>query len=217
MSKSPIRLLPFLVIALLVSCTGGCGSNRETDRVSGDSPADSAVDSVAIAESTAAAAEVETVKPLKPRMLFPAVDLLTLEGETVNSHELLRGHDSLVIFLQIGCESCEEVLEVWKQLADRVPPELNVIGITEEEPELAAAYAESSGFPFPLYCDDRGIFGTEHQVVVFPSMVGVPTDGLIAYVGKPVTVEFTPAKAWAMLKDVKERREKAARETEGGP
>jgi peroxiredoxin len=142
-------------------------------------------------------------------MQFPAVNVLTLHGERTNTHALLRKEDSVVIFMQIGCESCEEVVAVWKRLADTVPDGMNVFAVIEEDPPFAAGYAEETGFPFPLYCDDEGIFNTEYKVGVFPTMVGVTGDGRIAYIGKPVTPEFTPVEAWKMLMDIKEKREKA--------
>ena len=122
------------------------------------------------------------------------------------SRDLLGGRESIVLFVDPDCEACDAFLAVWKVRKHELPASLNVFGITHEDPDSARDYARNSGFPFPLYCDDRGIFAEEYSIRVTPSAVGTYADGGVAYVGKHVTPEFTPRKAVELLEQVKRGR-----------
>jgi peroxiredoxin len=197
-----------LLACLAVGVLNGCGNRNPADNTQGTAAKPAGASSAETARDTAAAV-AETPHSLEPRMPFPDVGLVTLDGEKTSTRALLDHHDSLVIFIRIGCESCEEVMAIWKNLMDTVPPEMNIIAVTWDEPKIAADYVKKTGFPFPLYCDERGIFDHGYKMGVYPSMIGVPEDGRIAYIGRPVTGEFTPVKAWKMLMDVKEKRKAA--------
>jgi len=157
--------------------------------------------------------ETAAGEPARPTSLqaggvFPSVTLLTLEGEAVTTTDLAGDGDAVVMFVSLGCETCEALLGVWNRERDRIPPEVRVFAITEEEPAFAKAFAEKNAFPFPLYCDDRGIFATEYKVAIFPSVVGV-SSGKVAFIGKPVTPDFTPDKAVGAITAVRQAREAA--------
>jgi hypothetical protein len=147
------------------------------------------------------------VTPLRPGMDFPDVSLTSLDGRETDARSLLESRDSVILFLQVGCEVCEEVLEVWMREKDAIPESLHVLAILEEEPAFASRYAEGIGIPFPLYCDEHGTFGTRYKIRVFPSAVGVTARGRVAFVGKPVTPEFTPMRAWGFLRQAKAGKE----------
>lgn len=184
--------------AVLGGCGGGSGK-----------AANSVNETAAQASPESSSAAPDSTERLRTRMQFPAVPVVALDGTKTDTGTLIRGKDSLVIFIQIGCEACEEVMGVWKKIANTVPPGLNVIAVTADEPDYAGDFVKQTGFPFPLYCDENGIFDKEYKVGVFPTMVGVPDDGRIAYIGKPVTKEFTPVEAYRMLMSIKEKRRKA--------
>jgi len=148
-----------------------------------------------------------TSGPLEPSMMFPSVDVFTVDGETVNTTALTQGHDSIVIFVSLGCESCEELISTWKSMIDQIPDDLSVFALAEDEPEFAKQFVEEEDFPFPLYCEDKGIFARDYKIGVFPSVVGTTADGTVAFVGKMVTPEFTPARAMDLLEKVKKARE----------
>jgi peroxiredoxin len=144
---------------------------------------------------------------LKPSMTFPSVDVFTVDGETVNTTSLIQGHDSIVIFVSLGCESCEELIGTWKSMIDQISDDLSVFALVQDEPEFAKQFVEEEDFPFPLYCEDKGIFARDYKIRVFPSVVGTTADGSVAFVGKAVTPSFTPAKAMDLLEKVKKARE----------
>jgi peroxiredoxin len=205
----PLLLLSLALLGVLAGCGGGDAGSDANQTEAAESTGETGADTASRTAADPSSRAANESKRLETRMVFPAVTVLTLDGEETNTRALLRAKDSLVIFIEIGCEACEDVMAVWKELADTVPPGLNVIAVAQDEPAYVADYAKQTGFPFPLYCDEAGAFGSEYHVGVFPTMVGVPADGRIAYIGKPVTPEFKPVDAWKMLMDVKEKREKA--------
>jgi peroxiredoxin len=169
----PRLTLSFLVLTLSVS---SCGESRETNDE---------------AEGTAGALQI--------RMQFPYVELMSVEGDPVNTKALMRDRESLVFFVSLSCEACEELIQTWMDLKDEIPPDLNLFAVTDEEVEFARDFLQQNPFPFPLYCDVKNTFGDRYEVDVFPTVVGTSAEGRIAFLGKAVTPLFTPEKAMAMF------------------
>ena len=159
---------------------------------------------------SAAEATLPPEGPLEPGQLLPDVPLLDVEGNPVQTFALTSGHETILLFVSLGCEACEELVDSWRGRLDEFPPEFRVIAIADDEPEFAKQFVEKDDFPFPLYCDEKGIFTHRYKVTISPTVIGVPSDGKIAYVGKAVTPKFTPPEAVDLL-----LRTKAAREEEG--
>lgn len=175
-------------MALLVSGCGKSATPERTDRRASDAPA---VDSVAANDTTHS-----KLYPGKP---FPAIEVLDLDERTVNAASLVLGRPSLVLFVDPDCEACREFMDVWIPQAGELPPGLNVVGITKVDAQYAKQYKEDSGFPFPLYSDEAGLFARDYRIKVYPTVVGTYPDGGVAFVGKAVTPEFTPKKAAGLL------------------
>jgi peroxiredoxin len=194
----------FLLALALVLTAPGCGSGSTPE---GQTPAAQG-SAAAPGAAPGSASETPRVTSLQAGGLFPAVTLLTLEGEPVSTTELIGEGSAVVMFVSLGCETCEALMGVWNRDRARIPPDFSVFAITEEEPAFAKAFAEKNQFPFPLYCDDRGIFATEYKVAIFPSSVGV-SGGKVAFIGKPVTPDFTPDKAVGAITAVRQAREAA--------
>ena len=95
-----------------------------------------------------------------------------------------------------------------------LPSGFNVIGIVRDAPEYTADWVENTGFPFPAYCDVPNVFADRYVIRVTPSVVGTYPDGVVAFVGKAVTPEFTPAKAIALLANMEKGREARSHEHE---
>lgn len=148
-----------------------------------------------------------TVTPLEPRMKFPPVPVKGLDGQATDAAALVQGRDSIVLFISLGCESCEDLTALWTRLQGELPQGLNVIGVANEEPDFAKKYLAEHPFPFPLYCDTGAVFEESFKIRAYPSVVGVLDNGSVAYVGKAVTTEFTPKKAVDLLMKVKQGRE----------
>jgi len=136
---------------------------------------------------------------LYPGKPFPAVQVLDLDEKKVSAASLVAGRPSLVLFIDPDCESCRNFLAVWDKEVRDLPPGLNVLGITKVDPQYAKQYKQDSGFPHPLYSDEDGTFARDYRIKIYPTVVGTYPDGLVAFVGKAVTPEFTPKKAAELL------------------
>ena len=191
-----IRLGSLVLMALILGWGSQCRENGQ-----GDTESDTSGSTHSHGEDSSQGED------LKPRMVFPDIEVTTQEGIEVSTADLIYGRDTIVIFVQIGCGACSDVMEVWSKHKDQIPAGLNVIAFAEDEPEYVKQYAEETNFPFPLYCDEWMLFSMDYNMGVYPSMIGVRDNGVIAYVGKPVTPEFTPEKAWNLLNQVKQGRE----------
>jgi peroxiredoxin len=178
-----------IVLAVLVVAAVGCGGQGERG------------------SSTPSPAPAGT--KIAPGAPFPDVPLLTLDGDTVRTHVLVGGRESLVVFMEVGCEACGEFLDAWAAIPDRVKGiGLNLVGIVEDEPRFARNYAEEKHVAFPVYCDEKGRFVDTYGINAYPTAVALYADGRIAYVGRGVNAEFTPEKARSLFEQVKEAREK---------
>jgi len=187
-----MRTLPLILVCLvLVGCGGGNDAGTATGRASG---------------AASGVTSRNTVTPLKPRMEFPPVAVKDLQDQETDAATLVRGRDSIVLFVSLGCESCEELTALWTRLQGEIPAGMNVFGLADEEPDYARKYLAEHPFPFPLYCDTKGVFHDRYKMRAYPSVVGVLSDGSVAYVGKAVTTEFTPEKALNLLAEVKQAR-----------
>jgi len=183
----------FLILSFL--CLFGCGKGKDSSQ-SSEAPANSPAPDSAVSAST------DTLHSrLYPGKPFPAVQVLDLQENKVSAASLVAGRPSLVLFIDPDCESCREFLAVWDKHANELPAGLNVVGITKVDPQYAKQYKEDSGFPFPLYSDEEGIFARDYRIKIYPTVVGTYPDGAVAFLGKAVTPEFTPKKAAALLSE----------------
>ena len=176
------RLVPWLLVAAFT--VNSCGEEQKTS------------DAVPAAPG-----------PLELRMSFPSVDLVSVDGRAVNTKTLIQDRETIVFFVSLSCQSCEELIQTWTELTEDIPAGLNLFAVTDEEAEFAGDFLQENPFPFPLYCDEKDTFGTRHQVNVFPTVVGTTSEGKIAFLGKAVTPLFTPKKAMSMFEEVKGARE----------
>ena len=171
--------LAALVLAVALSACGGGGSGRSpATRAAGGSPAG----------------------PLERGEPFPDVQVTGLDSVRVGTASLVRGHETLVLFISTACETCAEMLATWRTRAAEMPPEVKVVLIVDEEVDYAAKYVERSRIPFPLYCDTRSVFSERHKMDIYPTAVGVRADGTIAYVQRGVSQLFTPERAIQILR-----------------
>ena len=191
-----------LCFALFLAACGKGGGAHQSSR---STPAASQADSQASADT----AHVK----LSPGMAFPGIDLIDLEENKVNAASLVAGRASLVLFVDPDCEACRDLLEVWNKRASELPPDLNVVAITLVDAQFAKQWKEDTKFPFPLYCDDQGIFARNYRIKVYPTVIGVYPDGGVAYVGRAVTPEFTPKRAAGLLAEaIAAKRQREGRE-----
>lgn len=136
---------------------------------------------------------------LRAGQKVPAVPLVGLDGSATSLVELCEATDALILFLAIDCEPCTEVVQTWHAYAGTFPEAVQVYGLCQDEPEYARAYAEKTASPFPLYCDTASVFGSEFELNVYPTVIGVKRGGTIRFIRHGFRPEFTPDKAVALL------------------
>lgn len=146
------------------------------------------------------AANATPPAPLERGQPFPDVVVTGLDSVKVNTADLVRGHETIVLFISTACETCSDLMKVWDRRADVVPAEVKVVLIVDEEVDYAAKYAAKSGIRFPLYCDTRSVFARQHKMEIYPTAVMVRADGTMSFVRRGVTPLFTPDRALMVLR-----------------
>jgi peroxiredoxin len=129
---------------------------------------------------------------LKPGDPFPDVEVVGLNGSPSGTLKIVEDQTTLLLLVSVGCEPCTEMINTWKQDLNDLPSDVQVIGICQGDPEYAEVYMKKTGFPFLLYCDTGYVFPSKYGLDVFPSMVGLTADGLIAFLfeGRHATISL---------------------------
>jgi peroxiredoxin len=170
---------PFALLAIvLAACSGGDTSQNAPPRAANQAPP----------------------APLERNQPFPDVTLTGLDSVKVNTVDLVRGHETIVLFISTACETCSELMTIWDRRARVIPAEVKVVLIVDEDVDYAAKYAAKSGIRFPLYCDTRSVFARQHKMEIYPTAVMVRPDGTMSFVRRGVTPLFTPDRAIMVLR-----------------
>jgi peroxiredoxin len=94
------------------------------------------------------------------------------------------------------------LIETWRKEADGLPGDVQIVAVLDEDVDFARKWQEKTGFMFPLFCDTRSAFSRQHDMNVYPTVVGVSPEGRVKFVMRAATPLFTPARAAAALKHV---------------
>ena len=79
---------------------------------------------------------------------FPELDLIDLDGNAVRDVDF-RGHELLVNFFYAECAPCIEEVPALNEFA-RLYPDIRVLAMTFDEPQIASQYARDHGFEWPI-------------------------------------------------------------------
>jgi len=134
--------------------------------------------------------EINNSSALKKGDLFPDEQLVSLEGDTVMATSIFGGQKTLILFIATGCHACGMAVESWKKEVDNLPADVLVWGIGVGAVDGLRAYKESTGFPFPLYCDVDIMYAQQYDLSTFPSVVGLDTDGKVAVIMQGFAHEY---------------------------
>ncbi len=138
--------------------------------------------------------------PLERNQPFPDVTVTGLDSVKVSTADLVKGHETIVLFISTACETCADLLKVWNRRSNVIPEDIKVVLIVDEDVDYAANYAMKSGIRLPLYCDTRSVFARQHKMEIYPTAVMVRPDGTMSFVRRGVTPLFTPDRAIMMLR-----------------
>ncbi len=131
--------------------------------------------------------------------IFPAMELTDLDGRSIYTSALIKGHKTLFIVLSPGCEPCALAVAEWREYVDRIPDDLSIIGIVNFGPDPALTYKSDTGFPFPLYCDSANILAADYGLIGFPTIVGIDDDGKVAFIREGWQEGFSPLNAYKII------------------
>lgn len=129
---------------------------------------------------------------LRQGLIFPDIELVGLDGTSINSQKLSENVNVLYLFLSIGCDPCTEAVQSWVNAKRDIPGNVRIYGLCEDDVDYTKVYVTKTGFPYPVFCDTAHVLSTRYDMNVYPSAVGVRQDGTIAFVKHGIGKDFSP-------------------------
>jgi peroxiredoxin len=87
--------------------------------------------------------------------LAPDFALTTTDGRTVNLHELLRSGPVVLAFFKVSCPVCQYAFPLYERIANSHKDSgATFLGISQNKPSDAKAFAREYGVTFPVAIDD---------------------------------------------------------------
>lgn len=131
---------------------------------------------------------------------FAAVELSDLQGNVVNTADLVRGHKTLVLFLSSGCKSCSEAVARWKEDIKELPADVSVFGISPGDSVEVQNYRDKLDISFPLYSDSGYMFMQQYDVTAFPSVFCLDAEGRVLFALHGYREDFGLTEAAELIK-----------------
>jgi peroxiredoxin len=117
---------------------------------------------------------------LKSGMMFPDVTVVSENGATMHTGEMIGGEGCVVLFLDLDCPPCQDMTDKWQRAADRGDISYHQLwGITFHPRDVVDEYAATHGVGFPIIVDTSLTFFREYEVNRFPLEVVVGASGNI--------------------------------------
>lgn len=113
---------------------------------------------------------------------FPDVALTDSTGHTVTTHELLGGQGAVVLFIDLECSPCTDVVRRWQDAIDHGDvPRDQVWGVCIFPGPMIADYRAEHGVTFAVYSDSAQTFRRDFGIEHFPLQVVVGGSGLVRF------------------------------------
>ncbi len=110
---------------------------------------------------------------------FPEVDIETLDGNTINSSELI-GQPLIVNIWYSTCVPCRKELPAFAQVHAEFGDTVRFVGINPlDSADVNESFARDRGVQYELYGDPDGRFTTAAGIVTAPVTLIVAADGTI--------------------------------------
>lgn len=129
---------------------------------------------------------------LKENDLFPDLTLLDIDGNQVNGQDIFHGNITAVMFIEPGCDPCKLAMKYWSSFKDNLPTNFDIVAISGTGGEYLMKYLKESEFPYPVYSDTAHRFVIDYGMNGFPSVVGVGSDGKVAFPFSHIHGDFSP-------------------------
>jgi peroxiredoxin len=111
---------------------------------------------------------------------FPDVQLTDRNYDSRQTADLLNPSGTVVLFLDDGCQPCEDMVANWTSMvtsgaitADRI------VGITFDAANKIDVIEKKYGLPFPVYADESFTFLSNYGVDGFPLTIVVDGNGTV--------------------------------------
>ncbi len=129
----------------------------------------------------------------------PQVEIIDIDGQPFYLKDLVSGQNTVVLFMSVGCDPCTEAIEQWKEYAADIPEGLQVIGVNNGDCDDVGDYIAMTGMPYPVYCDTAHVLALDYGINQYPSIMGIGSDGVIAFLGAGMYEFFTPQNALELI------------------
>lgn len=120
---------------------------------------------------------------LSPGDSFPREEFFTLDGHRGSFDTLLTNRESLLLLVNFDCQTCMELLTVWRaSFVRRIRPTVQVIAFIPGAPtSVPEEYFGLLRGMTVLFHDDQYWQSTYHHVF-WPTLVGVDASGFVVHV-----------------------------------
>jgi thiol-disulfide isomerase/thioredoxin len=137
----------------------------------------------------------------------PAWSKVTVPAGAPASIAALRGRVVLLDFWATWCGPCRMIAPRLSALKDRLGAQgLSVVGITTDEPEVAAVFAGRHNMRYPSIVDGAGETSRAYAIAGLPTLVLVDKAGVV----RDVTVGFDPSSEGRLESAIKKLLAEAA-------
>ena len=120
---------------------------------------------------------------LDPGDLFPFEEYSDVAGKSGNFDSLLRGRNSLLLFVTFDCGPCIDFLKFWKlRMKDRLLSDVHVIlCLSRRRGGIPPEYAGLVAGMQVVYYDEE-LWRERYHLVFWPMVVGVDTSGFVHHI-----------------------------------
>jgi hypothetical protein len=113
----------------------------------------------------------------------PAFHLETISG----AHHVLAFEDqpvpSLIMFADPRCAACDDAMAALRSVVSRLRPNLRVLIVTGEDPNIVSALGTFDNLPFMAGVVDESVVRGQYRVSATPFFIGVDSMGEVACQG----------------------------------
>lgn len=105
-------------------------------------------------------------------------------GSAVTLASLLTAGPLVLVFFKVSCPTCQLALPYFERLHDRAGGGLQLIGVSQDEPDLTRQFARRFAITFPILLDraaDRFPASNAYRLTHVPSIFVVEPDGAITH------------------------------------
>ncbi len=137
---------------------------------------------------------------LKQNDIFPEISLVNSDGFLVNSHDILKGQNTAIMFVSPTCSPCADAVATWSTFFDKLPADFQVIAITNANSGSTSEYLAGYDFPYPFFCDTGYVLVKDYGINRYPSIMCINSNIQIVEPYSSPYNDFSPLDAYKLIK-----------------